>query len=110
MNAYLGVVPTVRSSGGISQIGHITRQSRSLARTLFTQAAHHVVASSPILKDWYYELMHRKGRGRARIAMIRKTFGMMRRMLLSETQYRWIEPALYQRKIKVYERELKKAA
>ncbi len=108
MNAYLGVVPTVRSSGGITHTGHITRQSRSLARTLFTQAVYHISNSSPSLRSWYDDLAHRKGRGRARIAMIRKTFGMMRRMLLSQTPYRWIEPELYQRKIKVYEREMKK--
>lgn len=36
-NAYLGVVPKVTSSGDKTQIGHITRRSRKLARTMFTQ-------------------------------------------------------------------------
>ena len=100
--AYLGVVPTVRSSGGTTHVGRINRHSRSLARTLFTQAVFHLAASSPLLTRFYRELVERKGYGRARIAIVRKTFGMMRRMLLSNTSYRWKEERLFQDKLKDY--------
>lgn len=107
--AYLGVVPGSRSSGGKTRTGRINRQSRALARTLFTQAVPHLVASSPQLQKWYTSLVHQKGYGRARIAVLRRVFGMMRRMLLSGTPYRWLEPELYQKKLKDYQRYLAKA-
>jgi transposase len=100
--AYLGVVPTVRSSGGTTHVGRINRRSRSLTRTLFTQSVLHLADSSPILNRFYRDLVGRKGYGRARIAVIRKTIGIMRRMLLSNTQYRWKEEPLYQGKLRDY--------
>jgi transposase len=100
--AYLGVVPTVRSSGGTTHMGRVNRRSRGLARTMFTQAVLHLADSSPLLGRFYRDLVERKGFGRARIAVIRKTFGIMRRMLISNTPYRWIEEPLYQRKLKDY--------
>jgi transposase len=98
--AYLGVVPTVRSSGGTTHVGRLNRRSRSLARTLFTEAVLHLADSSPLLGRFHRELVQRKGYGRARIAILRKIFGMMRRMLLSNTPYRWKEESLYQSKLK----------
>jgi transposase len=109
MYAYLGVVPRVRSSGGKTRSGAINRASRHLARSLFTQVVPHIVGSSPSLGKFYLELAGRKGFGRARIAVLRKIFGVMRRMLLDGAQYRGFEEALYARKIHAYERELKKA-
>jgi len=110
LHAYLGVVPTVRSSGDVTHIGHITRQSRGLTRTLMTQAVPHLVDSSPTLGKWYRELVHRKGRGRARIAVIRRVLAMMRHMLLFNEPYLWLEPRLYEQKLREYQRELMKAA
>jgi transposase len=102
--AYLGVVPTVRSSGGTTRVGRLNARSRSLARTLFTQAVLHLAESSPQLRRFYRELVPRRGHGRARIAILRKTFGMMRRMLLSNTPYRWKEEELYQKKLEDWKR------
>jgi len=109
MHAYLGVVPKVRSSGGTTHHGKINRASRHLARTLFTQVVPHLVDSSPLMGSFYSALVARKGYGRARIAVIRKTFSVMRRILLDGQSYRGIEEALYARKIHAYERELRKA-
>ncbi len=109
MHAYLGVVPRVRSSGGTTRTGKINRASRHLTRSLFTQVVPHLVGSSPSMGNFYLQLAARKGYGRARIAVLRKIFGVMRRMLLEGEQYRGIEQALYARKIRAYEREIKKA-
>jgi len=38
MNAYFGLVPRIKESGGKSKPGHITRESRKLTRTLSTQS------------------------------------------------------------------------
>ena len=108
LHSYLGVVPTVRSSGGVTHNGAINRCSRRLTRSLFTQAVIHLVDSSPLLTHFYRELATRKGYGRARIALLRKLFSMMRRMLLSSEVYRWTEPRLYEKKLNDYAKRIKK--
>jgi transposase len=108
MNAYLGLVPRASNSGGKERPGHITRESRKLTRTILTQCVHHVAASSASLDRYYQELREKRGTGRARIAVIRKLCGMMRRMLLSGEQYRWMDGSLYAKKLRQYERVLKR--
>jgi transposase len=107
MHAYLGVVPTVRSSGGQTHTGKINRRSRHLSRTLFTQAVPHLEDSSLLLREFYRGLVFRRGYGRARIALLRKVFSMMRRMLLAGEPYRWTETKLYERKLKDYEKRIR---
>ena len=107
LHSYLGVVPTVRSSGGVTHNGRINRRSRGFTRTLFTQAVIHLADSSLVLTHFYRELVARKGYGRARIALLRKIFSMMRRMLLAGEPYRWVEPKLYERKLSHYSKEIK---
>lgn len=108
LSAYLGTAPRSRSSGGVSQGGHINRASRHVARTMFTQAIPHMTDSWPALKSLYQDLAKRKGFGRARIAVLRRMFLVMRRMLLSDTQYRWLEATLFEKKKGEYDRELNK--
>ena len=108
MHSCLGVVPTVRSSGGITHGGTINRRSRKLSRTLFTQVAPHLVDSSPRLERFYRELVARRGYGRARIALLRKIFSMMRRMLSNRELYRWTEAKLYEKKLKDYAKKMEK--
>ena len=108
MNAYLGLVPRASNSGGKERSGHIRRESRKLTRTILTQCVQHVAASSVYLDRYYRETGEKRGTGRARIALIRKLCGMMRRMLLSGEQYRWVDEGLYQKKLRQYERLLKR--
>ena len=54
------------------------------------------------MKRFYLGLRDRKGYGRARIAVLRKTFGMMRRMLLDGMEYKWKEQALSEGKLRDY--------
>ena len=50
-NAYLGVVPSIKSSGGKTQMGHITRQSRKLALSaLFMEKRIRVYCFSNLLR------------------------------------------------------------
>ena len=102
MNAYLGLVPRSNDSGGKMQPGHINRESRKLTRTLLTQSIHHISRSSPFLRNYYCTLTERRGCGRARIALIRKTCSMMRRMLLDDEPFRWMDEQLRDRKLKEY--------
>jgi transposase len=106
MNAYLGLVPRVKDSGGKRKLGHITRESRKLTRTLLTQSIYHVSNASPYFRKFYVDLTEKRGAGRARIALIRKLCGVMRRMLLTGECYRWIEDELFERKLRNYEKDL----
>ncbi len=82
----LRVVPGVKSSGGKTYSGHITRQSKKLSQTIFTQSIRHVANLSSSFQDFYINLKTRRGAGRSKIACIRKTFGIMRRMLLDNKE------------------------
>jgi transposase len=97
MSAYLGLVPRCKDSGGKSRPGHITRKSRRLARTMLTQSVYQVTRSCPELERQYAKLIDRRGAGRARIAMIRRLCGIMRRMLLTGQEFRWVKRDLYER-------------
>lgn len=103
MNAYLGLVQKAKQSGDKNLPRGINRQSRKLTRTLLTQSVPHITAASPELRRYYAELRARRGVGRARIAVIRKICGVMRRMLLEGTEFRDKDPANFERKLKEYE-------
>ena len=106
MNAYLGLVPKARESGGKSRAGHINRESRKLTRTILTQSLYHVSDSSPSLRKFYEDLVQRRGAGRARIALMRKICGTMRSMLLTGKCYRGMDDTLFITKLKAYEKDL----
>lgn len=110
LNAYLGVCPGMKSSGGKSYLGHINRHSRKLSRTLFTQSIYHIAHSSKELEYFYETLKTRRGVGRARIAVMRKIFGIMRKMLLRGELYRTIKNDLYEKKLKEFDKILAEAA
>lgn len=109
-DAYLGVVPTVKSSGGKTHIGHINKQSRKLARTLFTQPVNHLANSSDFMSEFYEDVKLRRGGGRSRIAVIRKVFNIMRRLLLTGEVFRGKDENVYNKKMKEFEKFMHKAA
>ncbi len=109
-DAYLGVVLTVKSSGGKTQMGHINKQSRKLARSLFTQPINHIARSSDFMNEFYEDIKLRRGAGRSRIAVIRKVFNIMRRIILTGEVYRGKDEKNYQRKLKEFENFMQKAA
>jgi hypothetical protein len=106
MNAYLGLVPRCHDSGGKSRPGHITRESRKLSRTILTQSIYQTIKATPQWERDYEELKARRGSGRARIAMIRRLCGVMRRMLLQGEQFHWLKEELYRRKLVEYQKTL----
>ena len=87
MSAYLGLVPRCHDSGGTSRPGHISRKSRKLTRTMLTQPIYQTIKGTPSWQRQYDELEERRGSGRAKIAMIRRLCGVMRRMLLEGDQF-----------------------
>jgi hypothetical protein len=98
----------VKSSGGKARIGKINRQSRHLSRSLFTQVIIHFVKTSPGISTFYLNTKERRGAGRSRIAVLRKLFSIMRRMLVNNEQYRWKDEINYNNKLIDYELEMRK--
>ena len=108
MNAYLGLVPKCKDSGEKSRSGHINRESRKLTRTILTQSLIHVTDASPHFRRFYDGLKWQKGAGKARIALIRKLCGIMRRMLLNGEEFRYVKTENFERKLRKYMRDLEK--
>ena len=88
--------PRCHDSGGTSRLGHINRKSRELARTMLTQSIYQAIKGTPSWQRQYDELKEGRGSGRAKIAMMRRLCGVMRRMLLEGEQ------ELYQRNLRQY--------
>ena len=108
LNAYLGVVPTVHASGGKTSLGHINKRSRNLSRGLFSQIVYHFANSSPEMHNFYTATKERRGAGRSRIAVMRRLFSIMRRMLLDDQDYLFKNDINVQNKLIDYEAEMKK--
>ena len=87
MNAYLDLVLRCHDSGDKSRPGHITRESRKLSRTTLTQSIYQMIKGTQGWERAYEELKARRGSSSARIAMIRRLCGVMRRMLLQGEQF-----------------------
>jgi transposase len=108
LNSYLGVVPNAKTSGGKDRSGHISRASRNLTRWILSQSIPHITNSSPVMEKYYGELIHRRGVGRARVAVMRRTVGIMRRILLSRKKYTWSDEVSLVSKLTDYRRRLRK--
>lgn len=109
-NAYIGVIPSIKSSGDKIQMRHINRHSIKLARTLFTQPIIHIIKSSDFMIHFYESVKARRGVGRSRIAVIRKVFNIMRRMIITNETYRGNDEVNYKKKLKEFDKIIQKAA
>lgn len=77
---------------------------------MFTQPVYHLAHSSDIMFDFYDTIKLRRGVGRSRIAVIRKTFNIMRKMILNDELYRGVKEDIYQKKLKEFDSFLQKSA
>jgi transposase len=107
MNSYLGLVPKVRESANKSKACHINKASRNLTRTILTQSLIQAMDASTYLRHSYETTKYRRGAGRARIGLIRKLCGIMRRMLLNGELFRNVQKPLYEKKMKQFDKLLK---
>jgi transposase len=70
--SYLGLVPLEDSSGNRRRLGHITKQGSSLLRFLLVEAAQVTVRSLPEWRSQNFQLVLRRGRKIAKVAMARR--------------------------------------
>lgn len=87
---YLGLRPTVRSSGQQHHQGRITKEGDALMRALLVQAAHVLLQSrtDSALKQWGLGLAARIGKKKAVIAVARKLGVVMLRVWQTGEVYR----------------------
>jgi len=75
--SYFGIVPRVRDSNETEHRGRITKRGTKLGRTTLVQCALIAKRYSPYLSRFYDRIAHRRGRGKAIIALAKKFLGVI---------------------------------
>lgn len=98
--SYLGLVPKENSSGDRAQLGHITRAGNAHVRTLLVQAAHGLLTrrqsaadAEDALRNWGLDLLARRKRQVAVVAVARRLARIMWAIWRSGTTYDPVRPA-----------------
>jgi transposase len=89
--AYLGLVPSERSSGERQQRGHISKAGPGRARHMLVEAAWTILrrrsAANAALHDWAAKIMARRGSRVAVVALARKLAGILYAMWRDATSF-----------------------
>ena len=93
--AYLGLVPRQNSTGGKTKLLGISKRGDSYTRTLLVHGARAVLSSlvsgrTPQARQnaWLAELVERRGKNRASVALANKTARIAWSMLAQGTEYK----------------------
>ena len=106
LEAYLGVIPSERSSGEKRQFGHITKAGNGRRRWLLVEAAWQILrsksAETAALRAWTRQIAQRPGKRIAVVALARRLAGILYAMWRDDVAYdaqriRPLPPAVYQR-------------
>jgi len=91
-SANLGLIPRERSSGGVQKLGGITKRGNRYLRRLLIQGAWSVVRyadrNDDRLSRWARQLVERRGKHKAVVAVANKMARIMWSMLYHRTEYR----------------------
>ena len=92
LEAYLGLVPSERSSGEKQRKGRITKTGNGRMRRLLVQSALSVMrchrADAQWLREWANRIATRRGNNIARVALARKLAGVLFAMMRDGTEFR----------------------
>lgn len=97
--AYLGLVPSVHQSAEHTYHGRITKQGNSNARWLLVQAAHIAGKHPGPLGRQFAQLVRRKNRNVAVVALARKLAVLAWHLLTKREPYRYATPAVLETKL-----------
>jgi len=78
---FLGLTPGSRSSGETERLGSITKQGSRMVRFLLAQVILHLLRRDGSVRAWYQRIKRRRGSKIARVAVMRRTATIIRRML-----------------------------
>ncbi len=81
MSSYLRSTPSVDSSNNSNRIGKTNKFGRKLSITMLTQSVLHFRKADARLDDWYTTKSKAKGKGKMRMALLRKKITQVYHML-----------------------------
>ena len=87
LTAYVGLTPGQHSSGEHVRLGRITRQGKSIVRTLLVLAAWRLIDKDGAMREKYERIKARAGGKRAIVAIARTLLVRLRRLLLNREPY-----------------------
>jgi len=70
--SYAGLVPSVASSGDKTHLGETSNKANPYIRWALAEAVSHVVKKDPVYKSFYDKLEGKKGKSKARMAIMHK--------------------------------------
>jgi transposase len=94
VGAYFGLTPSKYASGDTDYTGHITKCGDKAVRVLLCEAANALltrVSRWSWVKRWGLEVLKRRGKMRAQVAVARRLAVIMHRIWLDGTSFRWSE-------------------
>lgn len=86
--SYAGLVPSVSSSGGKTHLGETSQKSNPYIRWALTEAVSHVVKKDPTYKAFYDKLEGKRGKSKARVAIMHKLARAIFVMLTKKEKFR----------------------
>jgi len=86
--SYAGLAPSVRSSGGKTHYGHITKQGSRWLRWILVESSHHAVRGSLRFRQLYQRLSRKHGGNTARVAVAREMLCVIYHMLTKGEKFR----------------------
>jgi transposase len=107
--SYLRSAPKVDSSNQTTKIGKVNKCSRHVSMELLIESIPHFLSCKRY--DFFYERKCKgKSKGKARVAIARKVMVAIYYMLKRKELFHWVEKDCYEKKVKEYEKFLKKVA
>jgi transposase len=92
VGAHFGLTPKKYQSGETDITGAVSRVGDVMVRTALYEAAHIMLTRAvrfSTLKRWALEVARRRGMRRAKVALARKLAGILHRMWVEGTTFRW---------------------
>jgi transposase len=86
--SYAGLAPSVRSSGGKTRYGHITKQGSRWLRWILVEASHNAIRGSLRFRLLYQRVSKRHGKNTARVAVAREMLSVIYHMLTKREEFR----------------------
>lgn len=87
VTAYAGLDPLESSSGDRQRIGSISKQGSRLLRFLLVEAGHNAARHDPEMKRFYFRVMQRREKARAKVAVARRLLVRAYILLRDEIDY-----------------------
>ena len=89
--SYAGLVPSVSSSGDKTYLGQTSNKSNPYIRWALAEAMIHVVKKDPTYKKFYEKLESKKGKSKARVAVMHKLLRAIWFMLTKKEKFKIAE-------------------